>query len=249
MVSEHSGIEVVPYGMIVSREWDRRSVLEQQLRMVTTLRDLGYRAVKVEPLRSTSSTVVELARRAREVLGPEATLCVDVGYLWNDVGMAADVCRALAQEKVFFLETPFPVDSIEAYQKLSAVSPVRIAAGEHTVTRWEFLELMDHGGIQIVQPYMTTCGGLTEARRIVELAVPRGVLVCPGNWSTAVLGAATVHLAATSPITPVIESAPAGLYASPLRRAIQEVGLPLNQVPRRVPPKQQESRLPLGCQG
>ena len=74
---------------------------------------------------------------------------------------------------------------------------------------------------------MTTCGGLTEAKRIVALAQQRGALVCPGNWSTAVPGAASVHLAACSPITPVIEMAPAEVYASPLRKALQQVGLPV----------------------
>ena len=55
----------------------------------------------------------------------------------------------------------------------------------------------------------TTCGGLTEAKRIVvNWRCARGALVCPGNWSTQILGAATVHLAAYSPITPFIEFLP-----------------------------------------
>lgn len=39
--------------------------------------------------------------------------------------------------------------------------------------------MMDRGGVTVVQPYMTTCGGLTEAKRIVELAVPRGAACVP----------------------------------------------------------------------
>ncbi len=218
---------VVPYCTIVSRDYDAESVLREQVEKVARLRDLGFRAMKVEPMRSSPETVVELARLARQALGPDRTLSVDVGYLWNDVGTAARVARQLAESDVFFLETPFPVDSLEAYARLAAVSPVRLAAGEHTVTRWEFLDLMDRGKVQVVQPYVTTCGGLTEARRIVDLAQPRGVLVCPGNWGTAVLGAATVHLAAVSPITPVIEYAPYQVYWSPLGKAIQEVCLPV----------------------
>jgi L-alanine-DL-glutamate epimerase-like enolase superfamily enzyme len=231
--SEAQGREVVPYGTVVASDWTseggwtRDSVIRQELEKAAQLRELGYRAVKIEPMRLPPEAVVELTRRAREELGPECVLCVDVGYLWNDVGVAATVAERLAEYDVFFLETPFPVDAIEAYARLAARSPVRIAAGEHTVTRWEFLDLMDRGGILVAQPYMTTCGGISEARRIVELAQPRGVLVCPGNWGTDVLGAATVHLAAFSPISPIIESAPAQIYWSPLRKAIQEVGLPV----------------------
>ena len=227
VVTGSSPGEVVPYGTIVSTTYDRATVLREQTDRVAQLRDVGYRAVKIEPQQSTPETVVEAARLARQALGPDGILAVDVGYLWNDVGVAQRVAERLAELDVFFLETPFPVDSLAAYARLSARSPLRIAAGEHSVTRWEFLDLMDRGGVLVAQPYVTTCGGLAEAKRIVELALPRGVLVCPGNWSTHVLGAATVHLAATSPISPVVESVPSQIYWSPLRKAIAEVGLPV----------------------
>jgi L-alanine-DL-glutamate epimerase-like enolase superfamily enzyme len=221
-----SSQQAIPYGTIISQHWDHASVVREQLDRVTALVEAGFRAIKIEPMYSEPKTIVELARRSREVLGPERILCVDVGYLWNDVGVAAAVTQQLAEYDVYFLETPFPVDSLEAYARLADQSPLRIAAGEHTTTRWEFLDLMDRGRISVAQPWVTTCGGLTEARRIVELAQPRGVLVCPGNWSTQVLGAASVHLAAYSPVTPIIEYAPAQIYWSPLRKAIQERGLP-----------------------
>ena len=217
----------VPYCTIVSDAWDRDSVLRQQVERVVALRKLGYRGFKIEPMRQTRKTIVELTRLTREVVGPEAMLAVDVGYLWNDVGEALRTIEQTAQYDLLFFETPFPVDSIDAYAQLTARTPVPIAVGEHTTTRWEFLQLMDQGGVSVAQPYMTTCGGLTEARRIVELAQPRGALVCPGNWSTHVLGTANLHLAAWSPVTPFYESAPADVYWSPLRKALQAVAPPV----------------------
>ena len=56
------------------------------------------------------------------------------------------------------------------------------------------------------------------------LTCPGGVLACPGNWSTQILGAASVHLAAYSPITPYIEFAPAAVFDSPLRKELQAAG-------------------------
>jgi L-alanine-DL-glutamate epimerase-like enolase superfamily enzyme len=218
---------VIPYCTIISDGWDRDSVLGEQVDRVVRLRELGYRAFKVEPMNQPLEVIVELTRRTREVLGPGPMLSVDVGYLWNDVGSAVATLRQLEEFDVFFFETPFPVDRMDAYSKLAAQTPLRIAAGEHAVTRWEFLDFMERGGMHVMQPYMTTCGGLTEARRIVELAQAHGALVCPGNWSTHVLGAATVHLAAFSPITPFIESAVSEVYGSPLRKAIQQVCLPV----------------------
>jgi L-alanine-DL-glutamate epimerase-like enolase superfamily enzyme len=219
--------QVIPYCTIISDGWDRDSVLHEQVDRVVRLRELGYRAFKVEPMNQPRETIVELTRRTREAIGPEPMLSVDVGYLWNDVGSAVDTLQRLEEFDVFFFETPFPVDRMDAYASLTAQTPLRIAAGEHAVTRWEFLDFMERGGMQVMQPYMTTCGGLTEARRIVELAQARGAMVCPGNWSTHVLGAATVHLAAWSPVTPFIESAPSEVYGSPLRKALQGIGLPV----------------------
>lgn len=220
--------QVMPYGTIVSREWDAASVLEQQLAKLETLCMLGFRAVKIEPMRCTPATICDLARRARAALGPDGILAVDVGYLWNDVNTALRVAERLAELDVFFLETPFPVDALAAYARLSARAPLPIAAGEHSVTRWEFLDLMDEGGVRVVQPYVTTVGGLLEARRVVELALARGVLVCPGNWSTQLLGTATLHLAAMSPNTRLVEYAPAQIYWSPLRKAIQALAPPMH---------------------
>jgi L-alanine-DL-glutamate epimerase-like enolase superfamily enzyme len=220
-------LAVTPYCTIVSDVWGGEPMFSQQVARAEKLAGLGYRAFKLEPMMSPPGDVVELARRFRRTLGEKPTLMVDVGYLFHDVPTAARVCRALEELDVYFFETPFPVDSLAPYADLASRTAIPLAAGEHGVTRWEFLDLMDRGRVSVVQPYMTTCGGLTESKRIVELARARGALVCPGNWSTQILGAATVHLAAYSPITPFIEFAPAEVYDSPLRRELQAAGFPL----------------------
>lgn len=218
---------VVPYCTIVSDVWGGEAMFAQQTARVARLLELGYRAFKIEPMMSSPRDVVELARRTRKLLGPEPTLMVDVGYLFNDVPTVARVCRELEELDICFFETPFPVDSPTPYARLAELTSIPLAMGEHGVTRWEFLDMMDRGQVSVVQPYMTTCGGLTEAKRIVDLAVPRGALVCPGNWSTQILGAASLHLAAYSPVTPFLEFAPAEVFESPLRRELQDAGFPV----------------------
>lgn len=219
--------EVTPYCTIVSDTWGGEAMVRQQVRRIEQLRDLGYRAFKIEPMMSPPGDVVELARRARQALGPGPALMVDVGYLFQDVPTVARICRELEEFEIEFFETPFAVDSPVAYARLAQLTRIPLAMGEHGVTRWEFLDMMDRGSVSVIQPYMTTCGGLTEAKRIVDLAVTRGAQVCPGNWSTQILGTASVHLAAYSPVTPMIEFAAAEVFESPLRRELQEAGLPI----------------------
>ncbi len=220
-------VEVVPYCTLVSDDWGGEPMFSQQVSRAEVLASLGYRAFKVEPMMSTPRDVVELARRCRKALGDKLTMMVDVGYLFNDVPTAVRVCRDMEELDIYFFETPFPVDSPEPWAKLAARTSIPLAMGEHGATRWEFLDMMDRGGVSVVQPYMTTCGGLTEAKRIVESAASRGVQVCPGNWSTQILGAAAVHLAAWSTVTPFIEYAPAEVFESPLRRELQNAGFPV----------------------
>jgi L-alanine-DL-glutamate epimerase-like enolase superfamily enzyme len=222
-----STVEVTPYCTLVSDVWGGEAMFSQQVARAESLASMGYRAFKVEPMMSSPHDVVELARRCRKAIGDELALMVDVGYLFNDVPTAVRVCRELEELNLSFFETPFPVDNPEPYAKLAAKTCIPLAMGEHGVTRWEFLDMMDRGSVTVVQPYMTTCGGLTEAKRIVELALPRGAQVCPGNWSTQILGAASVHLATYSPITPFIEFAPAEVFESPLRRELQSAGFPV----------------------
>ena len=220
---------VTPYYTIVSDAWGGEPMFAQQVARAEKLASLGYRAFKLEPMMSTPPDVIEIARRFRRALGDKPTLMIDVGYLFHDVPTAARVARGLEEFNVYFFETPFPIDSFAPYADLASRTAIPLAAGEHGVTRWEFLDMMDRGRISVVQPYMTTCGGLTEAKRIVELARSCGALVCPGNWSTQILGAATVHLAAYSPITPFIEFAPAEVYDSPLRKELQSAGFPVRE--------------------
>jgi L-alanine-DL-glutamate epimerase-like enolase superfamily enzyme len=219
--------QVIPYGTVFSGRRDRDNLVSTQLGMVERLCTLGYRAIKIEPVTSDPTTVVHLTKEARKLVGDGVALAVDVGYLWTDVGMAVDNAQRLEDHNIIFLETPFSTDALAAYQSLSRKTPIRIAAGEHSVTRFEFHDLVERAGCTVVQPYVTTCGGFTEATRIVEYCRERGVIVCPGNWSTQLLGAASVQLAAYSGITPFIEFAPAEAYSSPLRRAIQDVSHPV----------------------
>src|SRR5439155_24848158 len=123
----------------------------QQVARAERLAALGYRAFKVEPMMSTARDVVGLARRFRKALGDGPTLMVDVGYLFHDVPTAARVCRELEELDVYFFETPFPVDSPAPYAELAARTSIPLAAGEHGVTRREFLDLMDRGRGAVVQ--------------------------------------------------------------------------------------------------
>ena len=145
---------------------------------------------------------------------------VDVAYAWNTVEHALEVIESWADLDVFFVETPLWADDLEGYAELSRRSPIPIAAGEWLATRFEFLDLMDRGGVQVAQPDVGRVGGLTEARRVCDLAAERGRMIVPHGWKTGITVAATAHLAAVTPHMPFFEYVPQQVAESRLRREL-----------------------------
>ena len=201
-----------------------RSYVEQ----VTWAQSLGFRAAKLEllitgPYASTGldesdERMVEIIAAVREAAGPDFTIMVDVGYAWDSVDRALEILDAWASYDVFFCETPLRADDLDGYRELASRSPIAIAAGEWLATRFEFLDLMDRGAVNVVQPDVGRVGGLTEARRVCDLAGRRNRLVVPHGWKTGITIAATAQLAAVTPHMPFFEYVPQGVAESALRR-------------------------------
>jgi L-alanine-DL-glutamate epimerase-like enolase superfamily enzyme len=72
-------------------------------------------------------------------------------------------------------------------------------------TRFEFLDAMDTGRVDVVQPNVGRVGGLTEAMRVGRVAHDRGILCIPHAWKSGISIAANLHLAAALPNAPYFE--------------------------------------------
>lgn len=99
-------------------------------------------------------------------------------------------------------------------------SPIRIASGELNNGRFEFLELLDRGKVDVAQPDVGRVGGFTEARRVCEMAADRGRQIVPHCWKSGIGIAASAHLSAANPHSPYIEFLPGSLSESALRREL-----------------------------
>src|SRR6185503_17785123 len=128
--------------------------------------DQGFTAVKFgwDPMGQDAETDVALVREARRGLGPSVDLMIDAGLVY-DAKTAIQRARAFEQYNPFWFEEPLLPDDYHGYSKLSAATPLRIAAGEEESERKSFLQLMDVGQIDVVQVDLTRCGGFTEAMK------------------------------------------------------------------------------------
>lgn len=118
---------------------------------------------------------VEAVRRGG---GPD----LDIGLeMWEtfSVRSAIEFARAVAPYRPLFIEEPTWRETPEALGEIAAKSPVSVAGGEGLVSRYDFKQLLDAKGAQIVQPDVIHCGGITEIRKIAALAEVYGAEIAP----------------------------------------------------------------------
>lgn len=125
---------------------------------------------------------------------------LDIGLeLWETftARSALDFARAVAPYRPLFIEEPAWRETPQALGDLAAKSPVAVAGGEGLVSRYEFKQLLDAKGAQIIQPEVIHCGGITEIRKIAALGETYGVEIAPHMYYGPVAHVASLHAMAS----------------------------------------------------
>lgn len=148
----------------------------------------------------------EAIRIIRDALGSKVDLMVDVGrYVDWSLPYAIKMARRLKKFDIYWLEEPLPQDDIEGYITLKKESDVWIAAGEGEYTRWGFKDWIVRQAVDVLQPDVSKAGGISETKRISDLAHIWNMIVVPHGFSTAINIAANLHLVASMPNVPMME--------------------------------------------
>jgi L-rhamnonate dehydratase len=182
--------------------------------------EAGYRAVKMEVFFGdlvTDAELVECLHEGRRLLGDDVTMMVDFGYRWQDWREALWVLDRVEDCDLYFAEATLHHDDLEGHAKLAAQAGMRIGGAEMAATVFECREWLERGGVGILQPDISRCGGLTELRRIAELAAQADALVIPHFWKTGITAAASRHFQAATANAPYIEMLSPAIFDSPLR--------------------------------
>jgi L-rhamnonate dehydratase len=105
------------------------------------------------------------------------------------------LARALEELDIFWLEDFIHPENFAGYRAVAAeCTTLRLAAGEQYSGFADFARLVDDGGIDVLQPDLSRCGGLTVGKQIADLAMRRQIDCVPHAWLTDLLKAASLHL-------------------------------------------------------
>jgi len=197
---------IKPYASILFEQPPKlREELQKQI-------SRGFKAIKMgwRPFGRVSRQLDELLiKTARDAVGPDVELMVDAGgseQFWpHNVGWARETARMLGEFGVTWFEEALKPDDFDGFAELKANSPVLIATGEVLTRRQSFQPLIDRRAVDIIQPDLTKCGGLSEGRKLGWAAYDHGVLLVTHGWNTAVGVAADLALAAALPVARWVE--------------------------------------------
>jgi L-rhamnonate dehydratase len=136
-----------------------------------------------------------LVAAARRALGDRVDLLVDAGwYVHRTAKEAIRMVRSIEPYRPFFVEEPLSPEDYDGYAELADAVETLIACGEQEATEWGFETLIDRGGVDVIQPDLSRCGGFTVARKIVHMTERRNRLCIPHSWLSDLLTAASLHL-------------------------------------------------------
>lgn len=159
----------------------------------------GFRAVKMRIGAMDGKAHVSAARvaAARRKLGPGIEIMVDAHGTFT-VGEAKRFCHLVRDLDLAWLEEPVTAEDKTGIAEVRAFTQIPIACGESEATRFDFRDLVVNRCVDILQPDLACCGGLSEARHIASLAASFNLKLAPHLWAGAPAFFAGLHLLAAS---------------------------------------------------
>ena len=168
-----------------------------------SLAQAGYTGVKMAIGRGVEGDLRAI-RAIRDAMGDRFAIYADAAGVYSRAD-AMRLGRALEELGVGFFEMPIPPEDVEGYAELAQGLTIPIAL-DSIMSRHETVELIRNRAIDIVQPDVCRAGGITECRRIAELADCFGLAFQPHvSIGSQVHVAASAHLAVAMPNSIVCE--------------------------------------------
>ena len=147
------------------------------------------------------SVIDEFVKRAylmREWVGPDIELAFDFHGKMTPA-LAIEICHEIKGMRPLFVEEPVPQENVDALKQVSDHVPFPIATGERLLSRWEFREVFEKQAVAFIQPDGSHAGGITELKKIANMAEVYYIHVLPHCAIGPVAFTACMHVDAVIP--------------------------------------------------
>jgi D-galactarolactone cycloisomerase len=174
----------------------------------------GFKAIKIRFHHPDPRDDIRVIEAVRKAVGDRLEIMVDANQGWKmawdtapawDLKQALAVARELEQLGVFWLEEPLPHYDFRGMAALRERSNIRIAGGEMN-RRWhDFQELNRLRALDVYQPDVVLCGGITMVKKIADWVQAEGAWFSPHTWCNGIGLLANLHLACAVSRCPYLE--------------------------------------------
>jgi L-alanine-DL-glutamate epimerase-like enolase superfamily enzyme len=174
-----------------------------------TGRRIDSRDLMLDPFNYTASQreherMVELVEMVTTAAGRDVAVAADV-HTRLDVASAIRLARDLEPFHLLWLEEPVPPENVDAMREVKRSTSTPICAGENLYLRHGFRELIVNQAVDIIMPDIPKCGGLSECRKIANLAEIYYMPFAPHNVASPIGTMASAHVCASIPNFLVLE--------------------------------------------
>ncbi|HET6609593.1 MAG TPA: mandelate racemase/muconate lactonizing enzyme family protein [Rhodopila sp.] len=160
-------------------------------------RALGFQAMKLKVGFNVEDDV-RAVHAVRKAIGPDIGLMIDANHAYDAVE-AIRLGRRIEDADIGWFEEPVPPEDLDGHAAVKAALSIPIATGECEFTRIGFRPLLERRVADIIQPDLCAAGGLSEGKKISDMALAYGVRMAPHVWGTGIAVAAAVQLLAVMP--------------------------------------------------
>jgi D-galactarolactone cycloisomerase len=168
----------------------------------------GFRAVKLKVGFGVEEDAA-VTRAVRDAIGSDIALMVDANHAYDTVA-AVRLGRMIERYDIGWFEEPVPPEDLAGYRAVKAALSIPVAGGECEYTRFGFRDVLTSQAIGIIQPDTCAAGGLTECKKIADMAEAFGVRYNPHVWGTGIAIAASLQLLAVIPAHTPVSLSPVG---------------------------------------
>lgn len=164
---------------------------EKIIAEVNDYKEQGFKAIKMKVGLGIKEDIQNVSL-VKSLVGDDIDLMIDANHAYN-LNEAIEFSNKVEHLGIKWFEEPLSPELYESYFELRSKTKIPIAAGECEYLRYGFLNLFQKRSVDIAQPDICAAGGLSEVKKIADLAYTFGIPIVPHSWGTGIALHAALH--------------------------------------------------------